>query len=105
MANSFYHQGRSGHLPHMNNNTNAGGHHQHHGGRSRRAHRQVKQVRAKEVVESINVTNFRRDFEAARSFELEDDEIFCPFNLLTEDDVSSPSSRSCQDRCTQRHFT
>lgn len=32
---------------------------------------------------------FRRDFEAARSFDLEDDELFCPFHLLTEDDLSS----------------
>ena len=31
---------------------------------------------------------YRRDFEAARDFEMEDDEIFCPFNLMTEDDVS-----------------
>jgi len=30
---------------------------------------------------------YRRDFEAARSFDLEDDELFCPFHLLTEDDV------------------
>lgn len=30
-----------------------------------------------------------RDLEAARSFDFEDDEIFCPFNLLTEDDVSA----------------
>jgi len=26
-------------------------------------------------------------FEAARSFELEDDEIFCPSDLLTEEEV------------------
>jgi len=32
---------------------------------------------------------YRRDFEAARSFDLEDDELFCPFHLLTEDDVRS----------------
>lgn len=29
-----------------------------------------------------------RDFEAAKGFEFEDDEVFCPFHLLTEDDVS-----------------
>ena len=33
---------------------------------------------------------YRRDFEAARSFDLEDDELFCPFHLLTEDDVRMP---------------
>ncbi|KAF2401470.1 hypothetical protein EJ06DRAFT_556033 [Trichodelitschia bisporula] len=39
--------------------------------------------------------SFRREFEAARSFELEDDETFCPFHLLTEDDLQSiPSSGS-----------
>ena len=31
---------------------------------------------------------YKRDFEAARSFDIEDDEMFCPFHLLTEDDVS-----------------
>lgn len=31
---------------------------------------------------------YRRDFEAARDFEMDDDELFCPFNLMTEDDVS-----------------
>jgi len=35
---------------------------------------------------------YRRDFEAARSFDLEDDELFCPFHLLTEDDVRSIAS-------------
>jgi hypothetical protein len=38
---------------------------------------------------------FKRDFEAARSFDIEDDEMFCPFHLLTEDDVS----RSAYDVC------
>jgi hypothetical protein len=31
---------------------------------------------------------FRREFDAARSFDFEDDELFCPFNLMTDDDVS-----------------
>jgi hypothetical protein len=35
------------------------------------------------------VAAFKRDFEAARSFDLEDDEVFCPFHLLTEDDLQS----------------
>jgi hypothetical protein len=42
----------------------------------------------KEAVESALEQNFRREFEAARSFDIEDDELFCPFHLLTEDDVS-----------------
>jgi len=37
---------------------------------------------------------FRQGFEAARSFDLEDDEMFCPFNLLTEDDLHSMPSGS-----------
>ncbi|KAF2094463.1 hypothetical protein NA57DRAFT_68555 [Rhizodiscina lignyota] len=85
---NFYYRGQN-HISHINNHQHQ---HQHHGGRSRRAHRQVKAVRTKEVVETVQVTNFRRDFEAARSFEIEDDEIFCPFNLLTEDDLQSISS-------------
>ncbi|KAL1625419.1 hypothetical protein SLS54_003511 [Diplodia seriata] len=69
---------------------------QHHpGGRPRRQprsqaahnHKQFRNVRpTKEVVEAPAILAFRRDFEAARSFDLEDDEIFCPFHLLTDDD-------------------
>lgn len=79
-------------MSHINNQP-----HQHHGGRSRRAHRQVKAVRTKEVVESVNITNFRRDFESARGFDFEDDEIFCPFNLFTEDDVSRIHQKKLQE--------
>lgn len=73
--------------------------HAHHSGRSRRAARasgsqhnqHQKQLRAlrlqKEAEESAMEKAYRRDFEAARSFDLEDDELFCPFHLLTEDDV------------------
>jgi hypothetical protein len=73
--------------------------HNHHGGRSRRAprmstqqnHKQFRQVRTpKEFnVEPPNLIAFKRDFEAARSFDIEDDEMFCPFHLLTEDDLQS----------------
>jgi hypothetical protein len=31
--------------------------------------------------------DYVRVLEAAKGFEFDDDEIFCPFNLLTEDDV------------------
>ncbi|KAF2869962.1 hypothetical protein BDV95DRAFT_596243 [Massariosphaeria phaeospora] len=92
---SYGGQHHPAHLNHSNNNNN-----NHHGGRSRRAprlsasqnqHKQFRQVRTPKefVVETVNVTAFRRDFEAARSFELEDDELFCPFHLLTEDDLQS----------------
>ncbi|KAH7080513.1 hypothetical protein FB567DRAFT_45041 [Paraphoma chrysanthemicola] len=73
--------------------------HNHHGGRSRRAprisaqqnHKQFRQVRTpKEFnVEPPTMIAFKRDFEAARSFDIEDDEMFCPFHLLTEDDLQS----------------
>jgi hypothetical protein len=36
----------------------------------------------------------RRDFESARSFDFEDDELFCPFNLMTDDDLQSMHSGS-----------
>jgi Domain of unknown function (DUF4452) len=80
--------------------------HNHHHGRSRRQtrtsanhhhHHNNKHMRAlrlqqKEAEESAMLLEkayaYRRDFEAARDFEMEDDEVFCPFNLMTEDDVS-----------------
>lgn len=85
--------GTQHHASHMNPHS-----HNHHGGRSRRAPRmsaahqqkQFRQVRTpKEFVEPPTLIAFRRDFEAARSFDLEDDENFCPFHLLTEDDLQS----------------
>ena len=82
---------------HSNNN--------HHGGRSRRAPRisaqhQQKQFRQVRTPKEFNVEPptsiaFKRDFEAARSFDIEDDEMFCPFHLLTEDDVSSSARDIC----------
>lgn len=51
-----------------------------------------KQQRAqtqKDTAEAAHAASYRSDFEAARSFDLEDDQIFCPFHLLTEDDVCS----------------
>jgi hypothetical protein len=97
----FYYGGP--HHSHLNNHS----HNHHGGGRSRRAprlsashnHKQFRAVRSpKEAVESPNTVSFRRDFEAARSFDIEDDEAFCPFHLLTDDDLhsihSSGSDRS-----------
>jgi len=73
------------------------GSHGHHGGRSRRTPRfsgsnnnKVRAVRAaKDVAEAQVALAFRKDFELARSFDIEDDELFCPFNLLTDDDLQS----------------
>jgi hypothetical protein len=76
------------HAPH-----NSHGHH----GRSRRgpritsqnAHRQFKAQRnVKEIIpEPPAYSEYLQRMEAAKSFEFDDDELFCPFNLLTEDDV------------------
>lgn len=99
----FFSYGHNSHASHLNAHT-----HNHHGGRSRRAprlsasqnHKQFRQARTPKefVVEPPTMLAFRRDFEAARSFDLEDDELFCPFHLLTEDDVSAlalPPSDIC----------
>ncbi|KAI1381374.1 hypothetical protein F4677DRAFT_123489 [Hypoxylon crocopeplum] len=77
--------------------------HNHHGGRNRRAPRlsvsqnpqkQFRGVRSmKELSESASVSAFRSQFEASRSFDLEDDMEFCP-KLLTESDLVSISSAS-----------
>ncbi|KAL0260975.1 hypothetical protein SLS55_004667 [Diplodia seriata] len=90
MSTSNFYYGAPHHNIHMNHSQ------QHHpGGRPRRQprsqaahnHKQFRNVRpTKEVVEAPAILAFRRDFEAARSFDLEDDEIFCPFHLLTDDD-------------------
>jgi hypothetical protein len=39
-------------------------------------------------------TDYVRVLEAAKGFEFDDDEIFCPFNLLTEDDVRALLDRT-----------
>ncbi|KAI1159574.1 hypothetical protein F5B18DRAFT_580997 [Nemania serpens] len=78
--------------------------HNHHGGRNRRAPRvSVSQNAPKQFrgmksmrelsVESPTVSAFRSQFEASRSFDLEDDMEFCP-KLLTETDLVSISSAS-----------
>jgi len=79
--------------------------HNHHSNRSRRsarfngaapnAQKQPKITRgSKDVSEDNSAMNVRRDYEAARSFDLEDDEIFCPWHLLTDDDLQSIHSSS-----------
>ncbi|KAK5988655.1 hypothetical protein PT974_10141 [Cladobotryum mycophilum] len=75
--------------------------HNHGNGRNRRtprltvsqnSQRQFRGVRSmKELTEAASLSAFRNRFEAGRSFDLEDDLEFCP-GLLTESDVSSPSS-------------
>lgn len=77
--------------------------HPHHASRSRRSARysgsqgNSKSSKAtrnhKDSVEAAQSVAFRNAFEAARSFDLEDDEAFCPWHLLTEDDVhTTPAS-------------
>jgi hypothetical protein len=71
------------------------------GSRSRRATRaaqawqnqQQQQLRAlrlqQKEAEDLRLEKAQHAFEAARGFDFEDDEMYCPFNLLTEDDVRS----------------
>ena len=88
MASHYY--GAQHYLP--NGSSHNHGHH----GRSRRgprvnsqnAHRQYKAQRSpKEAPETPAYVDYIQRFEAAKSFEFDDDELFCPFHLLTEDDV------------------
>lgn len=81
---------------HYHNNVSS--HSYNHHGRSRRgprissqnAHRQYKAQRSpKELPEPPAHSDYLQRLEAAKSFDLEDDELFCPFHLLTEDDVRS----------------
>lgn len=96
---NFYYGAQQQHAGHSSNMHSA---HPHHAGRSRRSTRttgyhhrnEQKQIRAMQLkkeaaIESAMEQNFRREFEAARSFDIEDDEMFCPFHLLTEDDLQS----------------
>ncbi|KAI6893987.1 hypothetical protein KC334_g12445, partial [Hortaea werneckii] len=83
--------------------THSHGHH----GRSRRgprissqnAHRQYKAQRSpKETPQDLAHLEYLQKLEAAKSFEFDDDEVFCPFHLLTEDDLQSIHSASFSDR-------
>jgi len=76
--------------------------HPHHAARSRRSARyngsqgsskssKVPRIN-KDNVEVNQASTARTAYEAARSFDLEDDEVFCPWHLLTEDDVSIPNT-------------
>ncbi|TKA33721.1 hypothetical protein B0A50_00557 [Salinomyces thailandicus] len=86
---------------------NAASHNHGHHGRSRRgprissqnAHRQYKAQRSpKEIPENTAHVEYIQRLEAAKSFEFDDDELFCPFHLLTEDDLQSIHSASASDR-------
>ncbi|KAI6798888.1 hypothetical protein KC367_g8066 [Hortaea werneckii] len=99
MASHYYN------APHYlpNAPTHSHGHH----GRSRRgprissqnAHRQYKAQRSpKETPQDLAHLEYLQKLEAAKSFEFDDDEVFCPFHLLTEDDLQSIHSASSSDR-------
>ncbi|KAI6832960.1 hypothetical protein KC315_g12542 [Hortaea werneckii] len=86
---------------------NAPAHSHGHHGRSRRgprissqnAHRQYKAQRSpKETPQDLAHLEYLQKLEAAKSFEFDDDEVFCPFHLLTEDDLQSIHSASSSDR-------
>ena len=79
--------------PHYHSNASSHSHN-HHGRRrgprisSQNAHRHYKAQRSpKEVPEPPTYVEYMQKLEAAKSFEFDDDEVFCPFHLLTEDDV------------------
>jgi len=96
---SYYHYNAHQHP----SSANSAPPHSHHAGRSRRAprlstsqnsHKQFRGVRSmKELTDTASVTTFRQKFEAARSFDLDDDMEFCP-GLLTESDLVSIHSGS-----------
>ncbi|KAK0259301.1 hypothetical protein LTS09_006126 [Friedmanniomyces endolithicus] len=99
MASHYY--GAPHYLP------NSSAHNHSHHGRSRRgprissqnAHRQYKTQRSpKEAPEAPAFVDYLQRFEAAKSFEFDDDEVFCPFHLLTEDDLQSIHSSSSSER-------
>ncbi|KAF2668037.1 hypothetical protein BT63DRAFT_307438 [Microthyrium microscopicum] len=94
---------------HHSSHSNLHNSHNHHAGRSRRATRasaahhhqqhqkQMRQLRLQKEAEESAMERallFRREFDAARSFDFDDDELFCPFNLMTDDDLQSMSSGS-----------
>jgi hypothetical protein len=54
----------------------------------------MRALRLQKEAEEERAMLFRREFDAARSFDFEDDDLFCPFNLLTDDDLQSMSSGS-----------
>jgi len=101
MANFYNYGAAQHHSSHPNLQS-----HQHHAGRSRRAtrasaahhnhnHKQARALRLQREAEELaneRAWAFRQTFEAARSFDFEDDELFCPFNLLTDDDVSADNA-------------
>ena len=76
---------------------NVSSHPHNHHGRSRRGprissqnahrHNYKAQRSPKEVPETPTYAEYLVKLEAAKSFEFDDDEVFCPFHLLTEDDV------------------
>ncbi|KXT00483.1 hypothetical protein AC578_4067 [Pseudocercospora eumusae] len=82
----------------QSHNSHSHGHH----GRSRRgprissqnAHRQYKAQRSpkEEVPAPQTYNDYMRTLEAAKGFDFDDDEVFCPFNLLTEEDLTSIAS-------------
>jgi len=102
----------------FNTHAFAGPAHPHHASRSRRSQRYgttqgsskpVKTPRIhKESGEHAQSSTFRNAYEAARSFDLEDDEAFCPWHLLTEDDVCTSAhvnaASGLQTNLAQLHY-
>lgn len=104
MSTFFYGAHNQQHLQHQAPNHHAlAQSHNHHNSRrraprlsasqnSQRQFRGAKNMK-ESTIEPPNVTAFRARFEAGRSFDLEDDELYCP-NLLTFDERQSIHSAS-----------
>lgn len=100
MSSFYFHPASHASLPHASGSFSVGpSHGGHHGGRSRRnarysaSHGAAKAFHPKparvprEPADEVQFAALRKDYDAARSFDLDDDEMFCPWHLLTEDDV------------------
>jgi len=104
MSTFFYGGHGQQHLQHQTQNHHSlAQSHNHHNSRrraprlsaSQNSQRQFRGAKAMKEsnIEPPNITAFRARFEAGRSFDLEDDELYCP-NLLTFDERQSIHSAS-----------
>lgn len=102
MSTFFYGGHGQQHLQHQTQNHHSlAQSHNHHNSRrraprlsaSQNSQRQFRGAKAMKEsnIEPPNITAFRARFEAGRSFDLEDDELYCP-NLLTFDEVNHHQS-------------
>ena len=89
---------------HPHNNHGRGRRHPRVQSRNAHQHRQVQRS-PKEVPEAPTYVEYLSRLEAAKSFEFDDDEVFCPFHLLTEDDVRFGLQADSQSPVRSPHWT